>query len=171
MARRPRREVLDMRRHEFVWGRASSRRRVSLSDDEDALMARLSAWTQLKEQRGYHDCRCYGEVRGSRLSQEFAKPSPSWKPVYVQRRARKRTCGPTPHDPTSGFGDDVQRLLFVERSFGRECVAAVSPNRCGSDMRAWRAGVRDGDDGWQRPKGWSSGARFAAWGELIAVRT
>ena len=70
------------------------------------------------------------------------------------------------------FGDEAQREQFVARFLAAEelCCQLFSEPGAGSDLGglACRA-TRDGDE-WvvNGQKVWSSGARFAEWGELIA---
>ncbi len=162
---------------EFVWQKGDFSVAVfhALSDDaEMALLARLSAWTQLKAQRGYHAIAVPEKYGGLGLSQEFAQAFAELEAGYDQPASHEthsvttRLIAPT----IMKLGDEGQRDQFVDRFLRAEelCCQLFSEPGAGSDLAglACRA-ERDGDE-WvvNGQKVWSSGARFAAWGELIA---
>ena len=70
------------------------------------------------------------------------------------------------------FGDETQRAQFVGRFLRSEelCCQLFSEPGAGSDLAGLACRARLDGDEWvvNGQKVWSSGARFAAWGELIA---
>jgi alkylation response protein AidB-like acyl-CoA dehydrogenase len=162
---------------EFPWQKGEFSVAVfhALSDDEErALLDRLRSWTQLKAEHGYHAIAFPAEYGGLGLSREFAQAFAELEAEYVQpanhetHSVTTRLIAPT----IMAFGDEAQRFEFVGRFLRAEelCCQLFSEPGAGSDLAglACRA-ERDGDE-WlvNGQKVWSSGARFAAWGELIA---
>jgi alkylation response protein AidB-like acyl-CoA dehydrogenase len=162
---------------ELVWGKGEFSVAVfhALSDDDErALLERAQAWTQLKAQRGYHAISAAQEYGGLGLSVDHARAFAELEEHYHQPASHEthsvttRLIAPT----VATFGDADQREQFVARflSASELCCQLFSEPGAGSDLAglACRA-VRDGDE-WviNGQKVWSSGARFAEWGELIA---
>ena len=142
-------------------------------DDERALLERLKGWTQVKAQRGYHAVSAPREYGGLGLPAEYAWAYADLERHYSQPASHEthsvttRLIAPT----IIAFGDEAQRARFVADFLSaRElCCQLFSEPGAGSDLAglACRA-TRDGDE-WvvNGQKVWSSGARFAEWGELI----
>src|SRR6266508_3507181 len=162
---------------ELVWGKGEFSVSVfhALSDDgERALLARLRSWTQLKAQQGYHAISSPREFGGLGLPVEYAQAFAELEGCYAQPASHEthsvttRLIAPT----IMAFSNDAQRDRFVARFLSAEelCCQLFSEPGAGSDLAglACRA-VPDGDE-WvvNGQKVWSSGARFAEWGELIA---
>ncbi len=162
---------------EFEWNKGDFSVAVfhALSDDEErALLERIKEWTQLKAQRGYHAVSAPPDFGGLGLPVAYAKAFAELERRYV-RPANHETHSVTTRliAPTiMAFGDEAQRRHFVARflSARQLCCQLFSEPGAGSDLAglACRA-TRDGDE-WvvNGQKVWSSGARFAEWGELIA---
>ncbi len=147
----------------------------ALDDDEEReLIARLCAWTQLKSERGYHAISMPIEHGGLGLPPEYAQAFAELEEGYVHPASHEthsvttRLIAPT----ILAFGTEDQRAQFVDRFLRAEqlCCQLFSEPGAGSDLGglACRAEL-DGDE-WviNGQKVWSSGARFSAWGELIA---
>ena len=146
-----------------------------LSFEEEArLLKELMAWQQTKFDAGYGAIAWPEEFGGAGLPVEYER-------AFAQEERGFRT--PSPHETFSVtvrliaptvrlFGSAAQRTNFVRRFRRAEelCCQLFSEPGAGSDLAglATRA-VRDGDE-WvvNGQKVWSSGARFAPWGELIA---
>jgi alkylation response protein AidB-like acyl-CoA dehydrogenase len=143
-------------------------------EEEQALLAELRAWNQLKAEHGYHAITWPAEYGGLGLSREHGR-------AYSRLEAAYTT--PPRHElfsVTTGLiaptvrqcGTLEQRERFVA-SFLRTdeyCCQLFSEPGAGSDLAALACrAVRDGDE-WviNGQKVWSSGAQFAQWGELIA---
>ncbi len=162
---------------EFVWHKGEFSVAVfhALSDeDERALLARLTSWTQLKAQRGYHAVAAPVEYGGLGLPPEFAHAFAELESEYAQPASHEthsvttRLIAPT----IMAFGDEAQRTRFVGRFLRSEelCCQLFSEPGAGSDLAGLACRARRDGDEWvvNGQKVWSSGARFAAWGELIA---
>ncbi len=162
---------------EFVWNKGEFSVAVfhSLSPaDERALLERAKEWTQLKAQRGYHAVSAPRRYGGLELPAEYARAFADLEAGYARPASHEthsvttRLIAPT----IMAFGDETQREQFVARFLAAEelCCQLFSEPGAGSDLGglACRA-TRDGDE-WvvNGQKVWSSGARFAEWGELIA---
>jgi alkylation response protein AidB-like acyl-CoA dehydrogenase len=162
---------------EFVWNKGEFSVAVfhSLSPaDERALLERAKEWTQLKARRGYHAVSAPREYGGLGLPLEYARAFTDLEAGYARPASHEthsvttRLIAPT----IMAFGDEVQREQLVARFLAAEelCCQLFSEPGAGSDLGglACRA-ARDGDE-WvvNGQKVWSSGARFAEWGELIA---
>jgi len=161
----------------FVWGQGEFSVAVFHAlgaDDERALLQRAQAWTGLKAQRGYHAIAApvaYGGLDHppqytqafARLEREYVRPQP-----HETHSVTTRLIAPT----IMAWGTDEQKAQHVPTFLAaRElCCQLFSEPGAGSDLAnlSCRA-VRDGDE-WviNGQKVWSSGARFAEWGELIA---
>jgi alkylation response protein AidB-like acyl-CoA dehydrogenase len=161
---------------EFVWNKGEFKVAVfhALSDDDErALLERAKAWTQLKAQRGYHAVSAPREYGGLGLSSEYTRAFAELERGYALPASHEthsvttRLIAPT----IMAFGAPAQQEQFVARFLAaRElCCQLFSEPGAGSDLAglACRA-TRDGDE-WviNGQKVWSSGARFAEWGELI----
>jgi alkylation response protein AidB-like acyl-CoA dehydrogenase len=170
-------KLSDDEAEEFVWNKGEFNVAVfhSLSpDDERALLERLKEWTQLKAERGYHAVSAPREYGGLGLPGEYARAFAELEAGYVRPASHEthsvttRLIAPT----IMAFGDDAQRGQLVGRFFAAEelCCQLFSEPGAGSDLGGLGCrAVRDGDE-WivNGQKVWSSGARFAEWGELIA---
>jgi len=160
-----------------AWGSGSDDVSVfhDLPDEqESALLERLMAWQRRKFDAGYGAITWPVEQGGAGLPVGYEQ-------AFLDEEAQYET--PTGHEtfsvttrlvaPTIGmFGTPEQQARFV-RPFVRTeqlCCQLFSEPGAGSDLAglATRA-VRDGDE-WvvTGQKVWSSGARFSAWGLLIA---
>ena len=161
----------------FVWGEGDFSVAVFHAlgaDEERGLLDRAMAWTQLKAERGYHAIGAPVAYGGLGYPREYARAFARLERGYVRPASHEthsvttRLIAPT----IMQFGDDEQRRTFVPRFLSaRElCCQLFSEPGAGSDLAALGChAVRDGD-GWviNGQKVWSSGARFAEWGELIA---
>ena len=169
--------VADDSTAEVVWGKGEFNVAVfhALSEaDEAALLERIQAWTQLKSTRGYHAVAAPREYGGLGLSPAHVRVFADLEQHYHQPAGHEthsvttRLIAPTVME----FGTAAQRDRFVAPFLSaRElCCQLFSEPGAGSDLAglACRA-TRDGDE-WviSGQKVWSSGARFAEWGELIA---
>ena len=146
-----------------------------LSDEAELdLLARLAAWQQLKIDGGFGALSWPAEFGGRGLD-------PGYEDVFSEEEARFET--PAHHELVSvtlhliaptlrllGSPELRDRLLMPLLRAEQLCCQLFSEPGAGSDLAglATRA-VRDGDE-WviNGQKVWSSGARFAQWGELIA---
>ncbi len=160
-----------------TWGVASDDVSVfhDLTYEEEArLLQDAMRWQQTKFDAGYGAITWPAEFGGSGLPAEFEQV------FHDEERAFKI---PQTHETFSVtvrliaptvriYGTDEQRQHFVRRFLRADelCCQLFSEPTAGSDLAglATRA-ERDGDD-WviNGQKVWSSGARFAPWGELIA---
>jgi alkylation response protein AidB-like acyl-CoA dehydrogenase len=141
---------------------------------EAALLQRAMHWQQLKFDAGYGAITWPPEYGGAGL------------PIAYQRAfndEERRFCTPPRHETFSVtvrliaptvrmFGTEEQRHRFVRRFLRADelCCQLFSEPTAGSDLAGLAtSAVRDGDE-WviNGQKVWSSGARFAPWGELIA---
>jgi alkylation response protein AidB-like acyl-CoA dehydrogenase len=160
-----------------VWG--VGRHDVSvfhdLSFEEEAeLLDRAMKWQQTKFDAGYGAIAWPAEYGGAGLGLEHER-------AFQEEEANFAV--PLPHEtfavtvrliaPTVRlYGTDEQRQRFVRRFLRAEqlCCQLFSEPGAGSDLGGLGTrAVRDGDE-WvvNGQKVWTSGARFAAWGELIA---
>jgi alkylation response protein AidB-like acyl-CoA dehydrogenase len=170
-------KLSDDEAEEFVWNKGEFSVAVfhSLSPaDEQALLERAKEWTQLKAQRGYHAVSAPREYGGLGLPLEYARAFTDLEAGYARPASHEthsvttRLIAPT----IMAYGDEAQREQLVARFLAAEelCCQLFSEPGAGSDLGglACRA-TRDGDE-WvvNGQKVWSSGARFAEWGELIA---
>ena len=162
---------------EFVWNKGEFNVAVfhSLSaDDERALLERAQDWTRLKAQRGYHAVSAPRQYGGLGLPAEYARAFADLEAGYARPASHEthsvttRLIAPT----IMAFGTDAQREQLVARFLAAEelCCQLFSEPGAGSDLGGLGCrAARDGDE-WvvNGQKVWSSGARFAEWGELIA---
>ena len=145
-----------------------------LSDEEEAaLLDELMQWQRLKFDAGYGAIAWSTELGGAGLPPAYAQAFDELEGGYETPRSHetfsvtKRLVAPT----VAQFGTAEQRERFVRRFLRTEelCCQLFSEPEAGSDLAGLRTrAVRDGDE-WvvNGQKVWSSGARFAAWGELI----
>jgi alkylation response protein AidB-like acyl-CoA dehydrogenase len=143
-------------------------------EDEGDLLRKAMDWQQVKCDAGYGAISWPAEYGGAGLpaayedvfnEEEAAFDSP---PQHETFSVTVRLIAPT----INLFGTDGQRLRFVRRFVRAEelCCQLFSEPGAGSDLASLGThAVRDGDE-WvvNGQKVWSSGARFSAWGELIA---
>jgi alkylation response protein AidB-like acyl-CoA dehydrogenase len=147
----------------------------ALSDDEErALLDRAQRWTQLKALRGYHAVAAPRRYGGLGLPPEFDRAFTELEAGYARPASHEthsvttRLIAPT----IMTFGDDGQRERFVARFLAAEqlCCQLFSEPGAGSDLAGLACRARRDGEAWviSGQKVWSSGARFAEWGELIA---
>jgi alkylation response protein AidB-like acyl-CoA dehydrogenase len=162
---------------DFTWNKGEFSVAVfhALSDDEErALLDRAQRWTQLKAQRGYHAVSAPPRYGGLGLPVEFDRAFTELEAGYARPASHEthsvttRLIAPT----IMTFGDDSQREQFVARFLAAEqlCCQLFSEPGAGSDLAGLACRARRDGDEWviSGQKVWSSGARFAEWGELIA---
>jgi alkylation response protein AidB-like acyl-CoA dehydrogenase len=162
---------------ELTWGAGEFSVAVfhALSEqDERALVERAQGWTQAKAERGYHAISWPADVGGLGLPTAFARAFGRLERGYRTPAGHEvhsvttRLIAPT----VDAFGDDDQRAALVPRFLAaRElCCQLFSEPGAGSDLAALACRAERVGDEWvvNGQKVWSSGARFARWGELIA---
>jgi alkylation response protein AidB-like acyl-CoA dehydrogenase len=159
-----------------TWGVGSDDVSVfhDLTDDEErALLDRAMAWQVTKYDAGYGAIDWPGEAGGAGLSPDHLHAFEALE-AGVETPAHHETFSVTRHlvAPTLlAFGTPEQQRDLMPRFLRTTelCCQLFSEPGAGSDLAgsSTRA-VRDGDD-WvvTGQKTWSSGARFAQWGELI----
>jgi alkylation response protein AidB-like acyl-CoA dehydrogenase len=162
---------------ELVWGKGDFSVPVFhalAADDERALLERAKDWTQQKAQRGYHAITWEPEYGGLGLPGEYARAFGALEREYVTPDGHEthsvtvRLVAPT----IRVFGGDEQKHDLIPRllTASELCCQLFSEPGAGSDLAGLSCrATRDGDE-WviNGQKVWSSGARFAEWGELIA---
>jgi alkylation response protein AidB-like acyl-CoA dehydrogenase len=143
-------------------------------EEEARLLHDAMRWQQTKFDAGYGAISWPEEFGGAGLpadfEQVFLDEERAFKipPTHETFSVTVRLIAPT----VRIYGSDEQRARFVRRFLRADelCCQLFSEPTAGSDLAglATRA-VRDGDE-WviNGQKVWSSGARFAPWGELIA---
>ena len=146
-----------------------------LSDDEEGdLLQRAMSWQQQKCDAGYGAIAWAKEYGGAGLPAEYER-------IFQEEEAAFET--PQLHETFSVtvklmaptikiYGTDHQRQRFVKRFLRADelCCQLFSEPSAGSDLAGLGTrAVLDGDE-WvvDGQKVWSSGARFSAWGLLIA---
>jgi alkylation response protein AidB-like acyl-CoA dehydrogenase len=162
---------------EFVWNKGEFNVAVfhALSDDEErALLDRAQRWTQLKAEQGYHAVSAPRMYGGLELPVEYARAFADLEAGYARPASHEthsvttRLIAPT----IMAFGDDAQREQMVARFLAAEelCCQLFSEPGAGSDLAGLACRARRDGDEWviSGQKVWSSGARFAEWGQLIA---
>jgi alkylation response protein AidB-like acyl-CoA dehydrogenase len=173
LERNAKRRVLDV---DQAWGVGHFDASVfhDLSDDEEvALLQDLKAWQQVKFDAGYGAIDWPGELGGAGLTRDHERAFSVLELEYET---------PIPHETFSvtrdlvaptirEFGTPAQRERFLRRFVRTEdlCCQLFSEPEAGSDLAGLRSRAqRDGGE-WviNGQKVWSSGARFATWGELI----
>ena len=160
-----------------AWGQGSDDVSVfhNLTFEEEAdLLEQLMSWQRTKFDAGYGAICWPAEFGGAGLSVEYER---------AYRREESAFATPAGHEtfqvtlgliaPTIRiFGTPEQRERFIPPFLRTEelCCQLFSEPSAGSDLASLgTSAVRDGD-GWviNGQKVWSSGARHARWGELIA---
>jgi alkylation response protein AidB-like acyl-CoA dehydrogenase len=143
-------------------------------EDEARLLEEAMAWQRTKFDAGYGAISWPEEFGGAGLPVDYEHAFLDEEQAFRTPRSHEtfsvtvRLIAPT----VRLFGTDELRARFVRRFLRAEelCCQLFSEPSAGSDLAglATRA-VRDGDE-WviNGQKVWSSGARFAPWGELIA---
>jgi alkylation response protein AidB-like acyl-CoA dehydrogenase len=143
-------------------------------DEEGQLLELAMKWQQVKCDAGYGAITWPEEYGGAGLPvayQEVFDEEEAAFEVPVQHETFSvtvRLVAPT----ISLFGTDGQRQRFVRRFLRADelCCQLFSEPNAGSDLASLGTrAVRDGNE-WvlNGQKVWSSGAKFAPWGELIA---
>jgi alkylation response protein AidB-like acyl-CoA dehydrogenase len=143
-------------------------------DQEQALLEEAMTWQQIKFDAGYAAITWPAEYGGAGLAAAYER-------AFSEEEAKYET--PPSHETFSVtvrliaptirlFGTDDQRERFVRRFLRADelCCQLFSEPGAGSDLASLGTqAVRDGDQ-WviNGQKVWTSGARFAPWGELIA---
>jgi alkylation response protein AidB-like acyl-CoA dehydrogenase len=144
------------------------------TEDERALLDRLMAWQREKFDAGYGAITWPEAFGGADLPPEYEQAFHEEESAFVTP-ARHETFAVTVKLVAPAIrihGTDTQQKQFVTKFLRTDelCCQLFSEPTAGSDLAglATRA-VRDGD-GWvvNGQKVWSSGARFSAWGLLIA---
>jgi alkylation response protein AidB-like acyl-CoA dehydrogenase len=141
--------------------------------EEGALIGRAAAWQQTKAERGYHAIAWPEDYGGLGLTKGHER-------AFAREESRFEI--PAGHEllsvtvkliaPTvERYGTDDQKAEFVAPFLraDRLCCQLFSEPGAGSDLAGLSCrATRDGDD-WvvNGQKVWSSGAQFAAYGELI----
>jgi alkylation response protein AidB-like acyl-CoA dehydrogenase len=145
-----------------------------LTDEEErALLDELMVWQRLKLDAGYGAIDWPTSLGGAGLTSGHARAFSDLEREYET---------PSPHETFSvtrelvaptirAFGTAEQHDRFLRRFLRAEelCCQLFSEPEAGSDLASLRTRAeRDGDE-WviNGQKVWSSGARFATWGELI----
>ncbi len=167
------RRVLDVDR---AWGVGHFDASVfhDLSEEKEvALLQDLMAWQQVKFDAGYGAIDWPGEFGGAGLTRDHERAFSVLELEYET---------PTPHETFSvtrdlvaptirEFGTPAQRRRFLRRFVRTEdlCCQLFSEPEAGSDLAGLRSRAEHDDRGWviNGQKVWSSGARFATWGELV----
>jgi alkylation response protein AidB-like acyl-CoA dehydrogenase len=159
------------------WGTGSDGVEVfhDLSDDEErALLDRAMAWQREKFDAGYGALTWPGEFGGAGLSDEFAAAFDDLEAGYVHP-PQHETFSVTLHlvAPTlAQFGQKELRASLLPRLLRTEALSCqlFSEPGAGSDLGALATRAERDGDSWviNGQKTWSSGARFAEWGELVA---
>ena len=146
-----------------------------LDDDEErALLDRAMAWQREKFDAGYGALTWPAELGGAGLGEEFAAAFDELEAGYV--------C--PPHHETfsvtlnlvaptlAQFGQTELRAWLFPRLLRTETLSCqlFSEPGAGSDLGALATRAERDGDSWviNGQKTWSSGARFAEWGELVA---
>ncbi len=143
-------------------------------EQEAELLERAMKWQQTKFDAGYGAISWPGEYGGAGLSVEYERAFHEEERAFQTPRRHEtfsvtvRLIAPT----VRLFGTEDQQARFVRRFLRAEelCCQLFSEPSAGSDLAGLGTrAVRDGDE-WvvNGQKVWSSGARFAPWGELIA---
>ncbi len=160
-----------------AWGVGSDNVEVfhDLGDDEErALLDRAMAWQREKFDAGYGALTWPAEFGGAGLGDEFAAAFDELESGYVHP-PHHETFSVTLHlvAPTLaqfGQADLRSRLLpHLLRTEALSCQLFSEPG-AGSDLGALATRAERDGDSWvvNGQKTWSSGARFAEWGELVA---
>ena len=145
-----------------------------LTDEQEAdLLGDLMRWQQAKFDAGYGAIDWPSELGGAGLPTAYAQAFDELESGFETPRPHetfsvtRRLVAPTVRQ----FGTPEQRAHFVRRFLRTDelCCQLFSEPEAGSELAGLRTrALRDGDE-WivNGQKVWSSGARFAAWGELI----
>jgi alkylation response protein AidB-like acyl-CoA dehydrogenase len=159
------------------WGRGSDGVEVfhDLGDDEErSLLDRAMAWQREKFDAGYGALTWPAEFGGAGLCEEFAAAFDELEAGYVHP-PHHETFTVTLHlvAPTlAQFGQKELRAELVPRLLRTETLSCqlFSEPGAGSDLGALATRAERDGDSWviNGQKTWSSGARFAEWGELVA---
>ena len=159
------------------WGEGSDDVSVfhDLTDDEErALLERAMAWQREKFDGGYGAIAWPPELGGAGLDESFEEAFDDEQANFATP-GHHETFSVTRHlvAPTlRAFGTPDQQRELIPRFLRTTelCCQLFSEPGAGSDLAGLSTrAVRDGDE-WvvNGQKTWSSGARFSAWGELIA---
>jgi len=159
------------------WGEGSFSVAVfhALTDEEEQrLLDDLCRWNQQRAERGYHAITWPEQYGGLGLTKDHARAYAEVERAYALP-PRHETFSVTTGliAPTvERFGTPEQKEAFVAQLLRTDilCCQLFSEPGAGSDLAALACrATRDGDE-WvlNGQKVWSSGARFSAWGLLIA---
>jgi alkylation response protein AidB-like acyl-CoA dehydrogenase len=162
---------------EWRWGHGSDDVSVfhDLTDaEEQALLDRAMAWQREKHDGGYGAIQWPADMGGAALPATYEEAFEEEEARFVTP-GHHETFSVTLHlvAPTiRAFGTPEQQRELIPRFLRTTelCCQLFSEPGAGSDLAGLSTrAVRDGDD-WviNGQKTWSSGARFSAWGELIA---
>jgi alkylation response protein AidB-like acyl-CoA dehydrogenase len=143
-------------------------------DEERALLDEAMRWQQVKFDAGYGAITWPVDFGGAGLPSAYQRAFSEEEAAFDTPAGHEtfsvtvRLIAPT----IRIYGTDSQRAWFVRRFLRAEelCCQLFSEPGAGSDLAALGThAVRDGDE-WviNGQKVWTSGARFAPWGELIA---
>lgn len=162
---------------ELPWGEGSDDVSVfhDMTDaEEQALLDRAMAWQREKFDAGYGAIQWPAEFGGAELPATYEEAFEEEQAHFVTP-GHHETFSVTLHlvAPTIlAFGTPEQQRELIPRFVRTSelCCQLFSEPGAGSDLAGLATkAVRDGDE-WviNGQKTWSSGARFSAWGELIA---
>jgi alkylation response protein AidB-like acyl-CoA dehydrogenase len=141
--------------------------------EEGALIARAAAWQQAKAERGYHAIAWPGEFGGLGLTlsheRAFAREEAGFDVPAGHEilSVTVKLIAPT----IARHGTEAQRAEFVAPFLAatKLCCQLFSEPGAGSDLASLACRAERDGDSWvvNGQKVWSSGARYAAYGELI----
>jgi alkylation response protein AidB-like acyl-CoA dehydrogenase len=159
-----------------AWGSGPDGVAVFHDLDDDAereLLERLMTWQRCKFDAGYGAITWPVELGGAGLTvhhlEAFLEEESAYDlpPSHETFSVTVRLIAPT----IARFGTDDQQARFIRPFLRTEmlCCQLFSEPGAGSDLAGLRTTARRDGDEWviNGQKVWSSGARFAEWGELI----
>ncbi len=143
-------------------------------DRERELIAALASWQQCKYDAGYVAIDRPADLGGRGLDREYADAFAQEESAFVTPSGHElvsvtaNLVAPT----VALLGSAEQRARFVEPFLRAEelCCQLFSEPGAGSDLATLGTRARRDGDEWviSGQKVWTSGAQFAAWGELLA---
>ena len=141
--------------------------------EEQALIERAAAWQQAKAERSYHAISWPEEYGGLGLSRAHERAFATAEAAFDVPAGHElmnvttRLIAPT----IARHGTDEQRTEFVALFLRADqlCCQLFSEPGAGSDLASLACRAERDGDGWivNGQKVWSSGAAFAAYGEII----